>query len=178
MRTIGFKTPFLAASLIIALGACQSQTAPGYNSVSMHPAKVGERALWPNTLEDAHERLNKVMKPDQIKVFRTKPFQELWFYHRSLGMWIRNFMGLWQDGPIMKVFADAGMRHPDDVSSIIIRTYWKKLNGRAFTLEGEITEWKRDLNQASNTSPKSLPKEIRRHGLNYSDLHPDQLPVH
>ena len=45
--------------------------------------------------------------------------------HRSLGMWIRNNMGLWSGNP--ELLEDTGATHADDASGVILRKLWKEL---------------------------------------------------
>jgi hypothetical protein len=137
---------FIALALS-ALVACQSQTAPDFTPVSMDPKVLAERSEWPSTLDEAHARLDRILKSQQITQIRRTPYKDIDRYHRSLGAWIRNEMGLWRNGPIMTEFANAGIGHPDDVSTIIIRTYWRKLNGQSSTIQSEFLEWRKEADR-------------------------------
>ncbi|MBI1287731.1 MAG: hypothetical protein GC178_09150 [Flavobacteriales bacterium] len=50
-------------------------------------------------------------------------------YHHGLGMYLRNRWGLWQDSKLCKYFEKEGIRHPDDMSGIILDYYYDWLNG-------------------------------------------------
>ena len=48
--------------------------------------------------------------------------------HMSLGRWIRNNWGLWEEEPneLKKSLIEKGFSHPDDMSNYIIEEYIKK----------------------------------------------------
>jgi len=54
-------------------------------------------------------------------------------YHHSLGMWMRNNWGLWGGSRLQKYFSDRGVRHPDNMSSIILYHYHDWLNDKKDT---------------------------------------------
>lgn len=43
----------------------------------------------------------------------------------GLGQWVRNNLELWNVN--LDLFADAGERHPDDASGVIIQAFWLRL---------------------------------------------------
>ena len=50
-------------------------------------------------------------------------------YHFGLGMWMRNNWGLWAHGPLAAYLEQFGVHHPDDMSGLILDTFWRHLNG-------------------------------------------------
>ncbi|HEU4389873.1 MAG TPA: DUF6794 domain-containing protein, partial [Blastocatellia bacterium] len=54
-------------------------------------------------------------------------------YHLGLGMWMRNNWGLWGGSRLQKYFADKGVSHPDEMSSIVLFHYYDWLNGKKDT---------------------------------------------
>lgn len=49
--------------------------------------------------------------------------------HFGFGMWIRNNWGLWGGSRLSAYFSKWGIRHPDDMSNIILTSYYRKLKG-------------------------------------------------
>jgi hypothetical protein len=59
-------------------------------------------------------------------------------YHFGLGMWMRNNWGLWGGSRLSEYFNGIGIHHPDDMSGIILDSYWRKLHGKPIDLEGQV----------------------------------------
>lgn len=57
------------------------------------------------------------------------------YIHHGVGRWIRNNWNLWeQDSPLLNViFKEFGIRHADDVSSLIAMCAWQKMKGEEIT---------------------------------------------
>jgi hypothetical protein len=52
--------------------------------------------------------------------------------HWGLGLAVRNVLGLWRDdAPLTRWFGSRGFVQPDDMSSAILRAYWRRLRGLA-----------------------------------------------
>ena len=58
--------------------------------------------------------------------------------HLSVGMWLRNEAGLWKGGPIAESLRAHGVRHPDDMSDVILRGYGLYLRGDPVNLDSLI----------------------------------------
>jgi len=67
-------------------------------------------------------------------------------YHLGLGMWLRNNWCLWHGSELQTYFIELGLVHPDDMSGIILDSFWRSLNNKPLDLEGQIahytTHWK------------------------------------
>lgn len=60
-------------------------------------------------------------------------------YHFSIGRTIRNSFGLINGkSELYQYFYDLGLRHPDDMSSVILSTFWCKRHGKEYNLTNEI----------------------------------------
>ena len=67
--------------------------------------------------------------------------------HHGLGMWIRNNWGLWGGSRLQKYFVNKNVFHPDDMSDIILKAYYKKkIQGLDYATEDDI--------EASTPTPK------------------------
>jgi hypothetical protein len=60
--------------------------------------------------------------------FKALSYDDISMVHRGFGMWMRNNWGLWGGGPLAKSFNEMGIRHPDDMSGIILTSYWLHLH--------------------------------------------------
>lgn len=59
--------------------------------------------------------------------------------HNGLGRWIRNTWGLWsKDTELYSVLNNMGLWHADDMSSIIITSYHKKITGKKLALKEQV----------------------------------------
>src|SRR5690606_10277026 len=80
----------------------------------------------PKDLNDCFIQLNKILKPIDIEKIKSSKGID---YHMGLGMWIRNNWGLWGGSRLQQYFIKKGYDHPDSMSSIILASYIKWLNG-------------------------------------------------
>ena len=59
--------------------------------------------------------------------------------HNGLGRWIRNSWGLWsRDTDLYGVLKNMGLWHADDMYSIILTSYHRKINGKELNLKEQI----------------------------------------
>lgn len=58
--------------------------------------------------------------------------------HFSLGLWLRNYWGLWGDSRLAQYFNNLGVYHPDDMSSIILACYYRYLHNQEIEFEEEV----------------------------------------
>ncbi|PWI30235.1 hypothetical protein DI383_07165 [Flavobacteriaceae bacterium LYZ1037] len=63
-------------------------------------------------------------------------------HHFGLGLNIRNGKNLWKSGPIKTYFRLNGIRHPDDMSGIILTTYHRKLNNEPINFKEQKKYYK------------------------------------
>lgn len=62
--------------------------------------------------------------------------------HHGLGRNLRNNWGLWlNENNLSKEFENQGIHHADDRSTIILRTFHRKINNVEFDIEGQIMEY-------------------------------------
>lgn len=59
--------------------------------------------------------------------------EEMIIHHLGLGMWMRNYWVLWGGSRLQKYFADKGVTHPEEMSTVILYHYHDWLNGRKET---------------------------------------------
>lgn len=90
----------------------------------------------PKTLEEAHQQLEKLLPKEELaKIDAMKSEDDMIEYHFGLGMGLRNSWGLWGAGPLAKHMNKIGFHHPDDMSGVILRTFWCKRHEKDFRLK-------------------------------------------
>ncbi|MNR25193.1 hypothetical protein D3C85_1423280 [compost metagenome] len=58
--------------------------------------------------------------------------------HFGMGTWIRNNWRLWGSGKFSKYFNSIGIFHPDDMSCIILTSYYRYLKGQDLGLDKQV----------------------------------------
>lgn len=92
----------------------------------------------PKNLDDCFKELNKMLSPELIKEMKTGTEADMGKYHRGLGMWIRNNWGLGSGSRLKTYFNSLKVHHPDDMSGIILNSFWRSLNDKPIQLEKQI----------------------------------------
>lgn len=136
----------------------------------------------PKTLEEAHQQLEKLFPKDElVKIDVMRNESEMIKYHRGLGMGIRNEWGLWGGGPLAQHMNKLGFHHPDDMSGVILETFWCKRHNKDFRLkeraafneaywkaaanppetakdpkDGSKVEWNMSLGAGDDKSPRQI----------------------
>jgi len=80
-------------------------------------------------------------------------------YHMSMGLWMRNNWGLWKGSRLAKWFNAQGIIHPDDMSGIILTSFWRHLNNKPIGLDEQVKfyqDWwgKMEDSQKKTVQPK------------------------
>ena len=115
----------------------------------------------PKDLEDAIEQLN-ISFPDSLKN-NIKTLTENQFtaeYHFSTGLAIRNNWNLWQGSRLSHYFNRKGIKHPDDMSGIILTSFHRQLVGKDIDLNGQIKNYKQYYKESKRINKLvKLPSE-------------------
>ncbi len=83
----------------------------------------------PQSLREALDIL-MILPEESIEEIRNTAEGEMFLYHMGLGRWIRNSFGLWGGSNLAQHFNENGVYHPDDMSSIILDSFWRELNNK------------------------------------------------
>lgn len=125
--------------LTIGLSGCEAvspETKYAIHATADQSAPFG--VYIPKDLDDAFLELQKMLHPSFLGEFRSGTEQDLAQYHFGLGMWIRNNWGLWKGSRLSDYFARMDIRHPDDMSSIIMTSFHRHLNGTPIKLDEQV----------------------------------------
>jgi hypothetical protein len=131
-----FRSPMLALRILLFIAVttwavgCKGTESTG----PRHP--VTEVEDDPATLEEAHCLLERQLPQEELaKIDAMKSEDEMIEYHFGLGMGMRNGWGLWAGSPLAQHMRKLGFAHPDDMSGVILETFWCKRHGEAFRLK-------------------------------------------
>jgi len=97
---------------------------------------VADERVAPQTLAEAFAALDNALSADERSSFRRKPeAKAVADEHLSLGLMIRNEWLRTKGSRLALELRDAGARSFDDASSMVLRSYWRHLNGLPIELE-------------------------------------------
>ena len=108
----------------------------------------------PKDLDDAFGELKKMLSLALVRDMRYRPEGEMAVHHQGLGRWLRNNWGLWTGSRLSKYFNDLGIDHPDDMSAIILDSFWRHLNDRPLDLQAQIAYYKAYWEKAAKDKPR------------------------
>ncbi len=138
MRKLAYHFTIVVILIIIIVGYSYAENDSKYN---ISPTK-DDNALYgvyiPIDLNDAFVELKKILSPELIEEMKNGSEREMIRYHRGLGMWMRNNWGLWKGSGLSSYFNKLGIDHPDDMSGIILNSFWRHLNGQPLELKKQV----------------------------------------
>jgi hypothetical protein len=107
-------------------------------------AAASERSAIPESLDAALAALEELLPDADKAAFKgTDEAHAVRSQHFGIGRWIRNEWRLSNDSALARQFFALGVEHPDDMSGIILRSFWRRLNGRPLELEAQASCYQR-----------------------------------
>ncbi len=97
-----------------------------------------EHAYIPKDLKDCFAELERSLDPEMIQKMKVGTEKDMGRYHHGLGMYIRNRWGLWTGSRLSRWFNKRGIDNPDDMSGIILRSFWRHLNSQPIRLNEQV----------------------------------------
>ena len=93
----------------------------------------------PANLEDCFLELDKMLPARLQERLRSASEIDLSDHHFGLGLWMRNNWRLWSaSSRLRQYFVQLGVHHADSISSLILASYWRYLNGRPLELPRQL----------------------------------------
>jgi len=109
----------------------------------------------PKNLEQCFEALNILLFPEDVQEIKNGTEKDMCKYHFFLGMWIRNNWGLWKkNSKLYDYFKGMGLWHADDMSSVILDSYYRNLNNLPLGLDKQIEAYKKYWKEYPHTEEK------------------------
>ena len=150
-----FVSLFLFATLISICAIAQDN-----ERINPTPDPTSKYEVYvPVSLEDVFVELKKMLRPKVLKEMKKGTEGDMVQYHMGLGRWMRNNWGLWDGSRLAKYFNGLGIYHPDDMSGIILDTFWCHLNLKPLRLEERITYCQAYWKEYEEPKDKSCPQD-------------------
>ena len=125
----------LPAVLSLLFAGVLAGQEPDYINVPTKDPSTKSGVYVPKDLQDAFKELSKMLDPRLVAKMKNGPEKDMIKYHHGLGTWLRNNWMLWGGGRMAKFFNTKGVRHPDDMSGIILTSFWRHLNNKPLNFE-------------------------------------------
>ena len=120
----------------------------------------------PKDLEDCFTQINSFWS-DSTKT-KVKNWTEEEFLknaHFGFGMWMRNNWQLWGGSRLSKYFNALEIYHPDDMSSIILQSYYRYLNNKEIKLEEQVKYYQEYWEKSKAEDLKSKQEEFSEYQI-------------
>ena len=102
----------------------------------------------PKNLTECIQMLDKNLKKQDKEYIKTLTEDEFFMEsHFTIGMGIRNEWIRSGNPELVKFFLDQGVKHPDDMSAMILTSYYRHLLGKEIDIEVQISAYKKELEQ-------------------------------
>lgn len=102
----------------------------------------------PKNLTECLQMLDKTLKTEDKDYIKTLTEDEFFMEsHFTIGMGIRNEWIRSGNPELVTFFLDQGVKHPDDMSAMILTSYYRHLLGKEIDFEGQISAYKKELEQ-------------------------------
>ena len=127
---------------ILLLGGCKKTNDTALPVVREVTDSNHQEVYIPRDLNDCFVELKRILKPGDIRKIKNGTEDDIIQYHFSLEMWMRNNWGLWSGSRLKDYFNDLGIHHPDDMSGIILTSFWRHLNSKPIGLDAQVKYYK------------------------------------
>jgi len=133
----------------------------------------------PATLAEAHARLEQILTPESLALVDGMDSEDgMILSHHGFGTGMRNEWGLWSGSALAKYMEGLGFPHPDEMSGVILATFWCKRHGRDFRLEERAAEYREYRERQQNRVPKARAAlRSRLMGLRFEKRKVPKVPI-
>jgi hypothetical protein len=104
----------------------------------------------PSTIEECHNFLLERLTNKELENIKNCHKSSLCQYHHTMGRWMRYHWGLWSGGKLKQHMESLGFTHPDDMSTVILESFWSSLNGQPYDLKQAAESYKEYWRTAQN----------------------------
>lgn len=118
--------------------------------------------MIPSTLEECFAEIDRMLSHEaKLDILASDDEKIMSGLHHSLGQYMRNKWGLWKgDTELHAYFKGLGIWHADDMSGIILKSYFRYTHDKPLDIDGQVKHylafWKKnggqpdELGKASN----------------------------
>ncbi|MDK2595735.1 DUF6794 domain-containing protein [Pseudoalteromonas obscura] len=117
----------------------------------------------PENLKEAILILQSRLPPEDLAALKNTTEPDLAKYHHGFGAGLRNSLGLWSKSPLAQWFTQRDIRHPDNMSSIIIKSLHRELNGLPWEVDKQLHIYQQSQQEIEILHKKYLLKEQKRY---------------
>lgn len=141
-RTVKRLILALGIVLLFALSPAQGQLTPTVSFMATEDGTSPTGVYIPKDVDDSFKELEKMMPPAMVSEMKAKDEKDLSRYDITLGRWLRKNWQLWGESKMAQYFRKMGIFHPDDMSTIVIVSFWRHLNEKPINLEEQVESCK------------------------------------
>ncbi|KZN40766.1 hypothetical protein N483_16690 [Pseudoalteromonas luteoviolacea NCIMB 1944] len=138
------------------------------SSCAIPPSQTVEQT--PQNLKEAVLRLQSTLPPEDLAALKNTTEQDLAKYHHGFGAGLRNSLGLWSKSALAQWFAQRDIRHPDNMSSIIIKSLHRELNGLPWEVDKQLHTYQISQQEIEILHKKHLLQERKRYARRKSAI--------
>ena len=92
----------------------------------------------PQSLTEALDTLDRASSGALLLKMRNGEEEVSGELHDGLGLWIRNNWSLYDKGALYQDLARQGLRYPDDMSNLVLKSWWRRMHGRPLDVSGQV----------------------------------------
>lgn len=131
--------------------------------------QLADTIYIPKDLDDCFIQINQLLTDSVKRALSSQTEDEFSIgMHRSFGLWIRNNWGLWRGSRLSKFFNEIGIFHPDDMSGIILDSYYRHSTGKDIKLEEQVKYYQDYWKVTKEPSKDNFPKGVENIQFNSS----------
>jgi len=138
----------LAVLAAIAAGSVAVDLPPVGPTFLPPTHRTPSRCDVPRSLGEAHDALARLLAPELVRELASRPEEQVRADGLRIGLWMREFWGLWNRGALRDHLAGLGLLHPDEMSELVLVTWWRHIHDRPLRVDEEVARL-RSLRQGS-----------------------------
>lgn len=96
----------------------------------------------PKDLDGCFVELNKMFDDSDLRDFvENSKEEDMCMQHNYLGRCLRNIWGIWAGSRLKDWFEEKDIHHADDMSSIILDSFWRHIHNKPIKLYEQIKKY-------------------------------------
>ena len=155
------KQPAVAWAVLLAAVsvACGTTEAPGKIpdvKPSFETSTLPQEPV-PQNLTEALDTLDRASSGALLLKMRNGEENVTGELHDGLGLWIRNNWDLYDKGALYQDLATLGLQYPDDMSDLVLKSWWRRMHGRPLDVAGQVKVAQESNRVLANPPPAPPP---------------------